>query len=267
MTEETTRSAEESAGEADDTTSAIPAEDWKAGIAADRRAKIQRFNSVDDLAKSYTEAQSKLGGALFPPAADADETAWQKFHAALRPVSPAGYVLPEQARDLKIRNSALKDLAAAAHDAGLSQHQFAALVNRQARSAREADEARRDGSAESWRELAHDWGPELDRRSEIARRARLELGLSDEEVAALGDAMQSQATVVRALYKVGVAIGEGREVVAQGNATLGGSPDDLRKMAREIQNSPRYWRDKDPAAHREVQELWHQVAAREGGRT
>uniref|UniRef100_A0A6H1ZU00 Capsid assembly protein n=1 Tax=viral metagenome TaxID=1070528 RepID=A0A6H1ZU00_9ZZZZ len=104
---------------------AAPTGTWRDGLAEDLRAapSLQKFQSPDDLAKSYLQLQAKIGLApVRVPGQNATPQEWEDYYKATgRPDSPEKYSLP--AAPEGVPGDFTPFFQDAAHKAGLSGKQ------------------------------------------------------------------------------------------------------------------------------------------------
>ena len=157
------------------------AADWRGGI-GDRKTRefADRFTSPAHLAEAALNFRRKLSNAIVPPGKDASEHEIADFRRKLGvPDSPEGYdvALPgdsSQQLDEGARarlGGFLKEM----HKAGATPGAVQAAVDSYSAMVADVEQtlARADANFRQTAEaqLAREWGPDLDRNTEIARRA------------------------------------------------------------------------------------------------
>ncbi len=128
----------------------------------------------------------RAGRTVAIPKDDAPAAEWDAYHAKLgRPESPKGYKLPDGLKDDPVATQFLE----VAHKAGYTQKhidQAFEFIGQQTEALQAKEEQEREVKAQQdVAALRSDWGQEFELRSEAARRAVRELGLSKEEALAI----------------------------------------------------------------------------------
>lgn len=165
-------------------------QDWTASLPEDVRGVVatKGWKSPADVLGSYTNLEKLLGAdkagrAVVPPKDDAPPEEWAAFYGKLgRPESIDGYKLPVPDGD---KGEFAKVAASWFHDAGLTTKQaetLAAKWNEHMGGTLTAQQAEFEQKAAiDLQELQKEWGTQFEANAELARRARREAGLSDDE--------------------------------------------------------------------------------------
>lgn len=140
-------------------------------------SKIQEFKGkpIDDFAKSYINAQSKIlqKGVLVPPP-NAEQAELDAFYNSLgRPESHDKYSMPENMPEgFKVDDARLDYFRQKAHAAGLTDDQFAKLLRadaeRQAEIAKSTSEEYSRQMESVREELKKEWGSAYSEREQLA---------------------------------------------------------------------------------------------------
>ena len=162
-----------------DTTVPAAETEWSAGFAPDIQALVaaKGWRGPEDALKSYTHLERLMGGEkIAVPGADAPAEAWEAVYARLgRPAKADDYQFAKPEGLAGYSDELAGGFRAAAHAAGLSSRQAAALHDfyvkvagdRAALNAEQADSA----SEELAVALRRKWGPNYDAKVDLARRA------------------------------------------------------------------------------------------------
>jgi len=144
-------------------------QDWRTGIAEDLRSNphLETFKSVDDLAKSWVNAQKLIGKEKLPVPTDKDgKEVWDTVYSRLgRPESPKDYKLPELKAPDGYPAADPKDIEGVinkAHELGLSNKQIAGLyqtfMEGEYSKYNQFNESRSQSRLNAETELRREWG-------------------------------------------------------------------------------------------------------------
>ncbi|MCI5800283.1 hypothetical protein MR060_12770 [bacterium] len=114
------------------TETAVPS-DWKSGLPEELRGSVEKFKTVEDMAKSYLNMEKLVGKkTIGMPDENSSEEEWSKLYDRLgRPVAADKYEV-KRAEGLPpelIDEEGMKSFLGAAYKAGLNQKQVSALVS------------------------------------------------------------------------------------------------------------------------------------------
>lgn len=163
---------------------------WDAGFDEGTRGFIQTkgWKGPADVLGSYQNLEKLLGAdkagrAIVPPKDDAAPEEWAAFYGKLgRPESADGYKLPVPDGD---KGDFAKVASSWFHDAGLTAKQaetLAAKWNEHMGGMQQSQEAAfAQQTVVDEQDLRKEWGAQFEANAELARRARRESGLSDDE--------------------------------------------------------------------------------------
>lgn len=214
------------------------AADWMSGFPDEVRGVIQTkgWRSPADAIGSYMNLEKlmgadKAGRGVVLPKDDAPAEEWASFYNRLgRPESADGYKLPVPEGDA---GGFATTASQWFHEAGLTPKQaetLAAKWNEFSGSTMQAQQAQFEQKAAiDLQELQASWGDKFEEQAELARRARRESGLSDEDGLAIERALglKKAAEVFAFLGKqFAEAPMKGGEGAPAGR--FGGTPDDAR---------------------------------------
>jgi len=123
--------------------------------------------TVEKLFTNYGELRSKLSSTNRAPREDASASEWGEFFNSMgRPEKPDGYKLPDIPSSMEPMVESLKT---AAHESGVTQNQFDAMLKTAAESAA-SNEAQLAQLREGWQsKLKEDFGDKADRATEAAK--------------------------------------------------------------------------------------------------
>ncbi len=181
-----------------------------------------------DLVNSYRELERYQGKSIALPGKGAGSDEWGRIYDRLgRPKDPGGYVLKSMGKSMSKEEAAW--YRETAHELGLSQKQASGLAKKLAERGRagvEADEtARAEHNSQEFARLDREWGEDKDRNYELARRAARALGIEGGELDALGEAIGSQAGIVRLLARLAPRLGEDSQTGRGTGPGAGGGVD------------------------------------------
>lgn len=174
----------------------------------------------------------RAGRTVALPKDDAPKEEWDTFHAKLgRPADVKGYKVPEALKDDPVA-AAFLDMA---HKSGYTQKHLDPVfefVGQQTQAlAAQAEQQREQKAQADVQALQQEWGDQFQLRTEAARRARRELGLSDEQGIALEQALGVKSAA-DLFYKIGKGLmedkAEGMTGASGGRNQFGLSPTEAR---------------------------------------
>jgi hypothetical protein len=156
-----------------------PAASWRDTLPADLKANtsLSKFETIEGLAKSYTNLETMLGTEKIPVPKDGDTEGWDRYYkAGGRPEKPDeyGFAKPEQLPEgMEYSPDIDKAFATKAHELGLNKKQAAALREWQLgimseghkQQTSQTEIARSDGEAK----LKSSWGRAYDQNLTIAK--------------------------------------------------------------------------------------------------
>lgn len=233
------------AGASTGTTGAVT-QDWTSGFDDNTRGIIQTkgWKGPADVVGSYANLEKLLGAdkagrGVVVPRDDATAEEWATFHNKLgRPETPDGYKLAAPDGDT---GEFAKTASTWFHEAGLTSKQASALSekwNQHVSTIQQQQQAEfEQKSAIEMQELQNAWGPKFNEQAELARRARREAGLTDDEGVAIERALglKKAAEVFAFLGKqFAEAPVKGGEGAMRGS--FGATPEDARARISALKN-------------------------------
>jgi hypothetical protein len=161
------------------TTAAATTTSWRDSLPADLKTNtsLSKFETIEGLAKSYTNLETMLGTEKIPVPKDGDTEGWDRYYkAGGRPEKPDeyGFAKPEQLPEgMEYSPDIDKAFATKAHELGLNKKQAAALREWQLgimseghkQQTSQTEIARSDGEAK----LKSSWGRAYDQNLTIAK--------------------------------------------------------------------------------------------------
>lgn len=152
--------------------------DWKSGLPEELRGSVEKFKTVEDMAKSYLNMEKLVGKkTIGMPDENSSEEEWSKLYDRLGRPGAADKYEVKRAEGLPpelIDEEGMKSFLGAAYKAGLNQKQVSALVgefDRQllegAKRSAAAEEARKGEAVSELRKL---WGSDLQEKVERAQQ-------------------------------------------------------------------------------------------------
>lgn len=150
-----------------------PAREWMKSLPEPLRASksLSKFvdgTHVENLAKSYIEAESKLGRSIELPGKDATAEDWNKYYSRLRPQAAEDY-------ELTIADTELaKRFRKASFDVGLTKEQVrvqsSVLAEYEAERDKVAAKSYTEAATKADRQLREEYGAQYDIRMEYAKK-------------------------------------------------------------------------------------------------
>ena len=139
-----------------------------------RDSLIGKFDSVEDLAKSYHSLSRKMGETTRVPSADADKSEWSGFYQSLgAPAAEDGYEIPETAAEDFA--GTLKSMTKSALERGLTKEQWNEMVSPMVSLENErvqSEEKIQQESVEKWKKAAQErYGANYEGQAALAERA------------------------------------------------------------------------------------------------
>lgn len=222
------------------------ATDWTTGFPDEVRGVIQTkgWKGPADVVGSYQNLEKLLGAdkagrGVVLPKDDAPPEEWGSFYNRLgRPDTPDGYKLPLPEGDT---GGFAKTAAQWFHDAGLTPKQaetLAAKWNEFSGTTAQSQQAEFEQKAAiDMQDLQREWGDKFNEQVELARRARRESGLSDEDGQAIERALglkkaaQVFAFLGKQFAEAPIKGGEGAQP-----GRFGGTPEDAKARIATLKN-------------------------------
>tara|TARA_R110000824_G_scaffold93452_2_gene225994 strand:- start:2781 stop:3596 length:816 start_codon:yes stop_codon:yes gene_type:complete len=139
-----------------------------------RDSLVGKFDSVEDLAKSYHSLSKKMGETTRVPSSDADKSEWSGFYQSLgAPSEEDGYVIPETASEEF--SGTLKSMRKSALERGLTKEQWgdmvSPMVNLENERSQSQDKLQQE-SVDKWKQSARErYGKNYESQSALAERA------------------------------------------------------------------------------------------------
>lgn len=224
------------------TAATTAAASWRDTLPEDIKASpsIAKFETIEGLAKSYTNLEKMLGADKVVVPKEGDQEGWNKFYeAAGRPATPDdyGFKAPDQLPEGVVYNADLdKRIATIAHARGLNKHQAAGVREdlmkivaegaSESISANQKTEAERQAAIQQGEQaLKAEWGTAFEQRGKVAGAA-INKFLSPETIAAMDAAgLANNPAIVKDMYNLGVKLAGEKELI--GAAEGSQSPGDL----------------------------------------
>ena len=184
----------------------------------------------------------RAGRTITLPKDDAPASEIEAFHAKLgRPATAKDYKLPDGLKDDPVA-AAFLDVA---HKAGYSQKQldpvFAFIGEQQQALAAQAEQQREQQAQADITALQGEWGGEFELRSEAARRAVRELGLSAEEATTVESALGVKRAA-EVFFKIGEGLMEDKAEGMGGGtgSAFGLSPTEAKAKINALMNDKEF---------------------------
>jgi len=241
--------------------------DWRSSLPEELRdnASLQKYSSVESLAKGYINASSMLGkDKLVKPSSD-DE--WNAFYNEMgRPEEPTGYEFktPETDSGYEVDGEMVDKFRTVAHSAGLSSKQAQQLYEwYTTNSAEQFDlvvSSAETKMAESEAAMRKEWGRAYDQKMEQALRAVRQFGGEPlvEELNETG--LGNNPNLIKAFAMAGEKIMGDQQLEGEGTNIM--TPEQIKEQIAAIQNDPSFY-DADnlerPAMVRKMQALMEEL--------
>jgi hypothetical protein len=213
-------------------------QDWTTGFPDEIRGVIQTkgWKNPGDVISSYSNLErllgaDKAGRGVVLPKDDAPADEWAQFYQRLgRPESVDGYKLPLPEGDT---GAFAKTASQWFHEAGLTTKQaetLAAKWNEYAGGTMQQQQAQFEQQAAlDLQDLQKTWGDKFDANAELARRARREAGLTDDEGLAIERALGlKKAAEVFAFLGKQFAEAPMKGGEGSGRGSFGATPEDAK---------------------------------------
>ncbi len=214
--------------------------DWKASLPDELKSakSLQSINSVEDLVKSYVNAQSVIGKKV----EDMTPEQLAAYSAKLgRPETPDGYQLelPENADENLVgwfKNTA--------HELGLPAEQtgklFSAYNNMVAEQTKALEIQQQSRMIDELKTLKQEFGPEFDKRTEFANRALEEFGGKELIDVINQSGLGNNPALVKAFAKAGMMLSEGNFVEGASSGKFGVTPADASARIDTLRKDPAF---------------------------
>tara|TARA_R110002126_G_scaffold75281_5_gene187787 strand:+ start:816 stop:1646 length:831 start_codon:yes stop_codon:yes gene_type:complete len=240
---------------------------WRASLPEDLRenAALQKYTTVESLAKGYVNASSMLGrDKLVMPNSDEE---WTDIYGKLgRPEEAAGYKFDEHTmpEGYAIDESLISDFQEKAHQAGLSEKQANELygwyVGNQAQQFEGMVNNAEEEIVNAQTDLRKSWGNAYDQKFSAAERAVREFGGEELQQALADTGAGNNPTLIKAFALIGEKLMG--DTVLEGNQQRAKTPDMIKEEISKIQNDPAFY-NKDnlerPAMVRRMQNLMEEM--------
>jgi hypothetical protein len=196
---------------------------------------FKEAKGVEDVLTAYTALEGKLKGAIAVPGENATDEERSAFRDAIRKATG----VPETADGYKLSlpngvpkgDPVLERFIAASHESGLNEAQVQGIMNRVVESLSEYREAQKLVAKEA---MQKEWGEQFDAKVALAIKglegSGSDAGMSNEEVAALAEALPTNQALVKMFSVIGKYYSEDRFISGSGNKlteprrTLSGHP-------------------------------------------
>ena len=253
MTDETTGSA--IASVTDGGTS-----DWRSTIPEEIRSEksLEHFKGVDDLARSYVNAQKMIGGRI-PIPKEGDNDAWNEVWGKLgRPEAPDKYniKLPE-VKGGNLSPEMQQEFMKVAHGLGLNNKQVQEILNFEAQRINKDAEVFSNAMQESEMELKKEYGKAYDQKIASAQRAVRDIG-DDDFVKLLDETgMGNHPAMVRFAAKIGDMLAEDA-AIGVGSAFHAMTPGEAQQKINDLKGDPAFrtrYTTGDVSAKAEMEQL------------
>lgn len=220
---------------------------------------VSKFKDKEptDLAKSYIEAQSLIGGEKLAIPKEEDSELWNDVWNRLgRPEEPDGYELDtDRLEDSLMDDEALSKVKEVAHEKGVTNDQFQTLVNTYLDITNEKNETFRNETQRKMEEdiegLKKEWGGAFDERSKVAQKAYNTLVGDNEALKAkMEQGLGNDPDIVKMFYKIGSQLSE--DAIEGKSKSLSMTPEQAKKEIESIKTNPNSAFNDDTNAEHEL---------------
>jgi hypothetical protein len=170
------------------------------------------WDSADSAISSYQELEKSMGGRIKMPTDESTPEERSAFYQKLgRPEGVDGYTRPELGEGQEYDEAFLGEMAAAAHEAGVTDNQFKKLIekyigNQEAQAEAKIEAETRESQA-TVEELQREWAGDYEKNLEISKRAIRELVPEDmkESFAEVmtGKNLDNNLTFIKTMHSIG----------------------------------------------------------------
>jgi hypothetical protein len=158
-----------------------PAANWKDSVPSELRFNeggvdaLGKFETPDQVAKSYLELQKTMGNRVKLPTDETPDEERSAFYQRMgRPEKPDGYTLPQMEEGEAINPDIINPIMAVAHEAGINDKAFGALVNKYLAIEAQMQEAQQvaieQATNAAEQQLQADWGGDYQANMETIER-------------------------------------------------------------------------------------------------
>ena len=240
---------------------------WRTSLPEELRdnASLQKYSTVESLAKGYVNASSMLGrDKLVMPNSD-DE--WADMYSKLgRPEDATGYKFDEVTMPdgFALDENQLNDFQEKAHSVGLSEKQANELygwyVGNQSTQFEGMVNSAEEQLIAAQTDLRKAWGNAYDQKFSAAERAVREFGGEELEQALAETGAGNNPMLIKAVAQIGEKLMG--DTSLEGGQQHAKTPDMIKEEISKIQNNPAFY-DKDnlerPAMVRRMQGLMEEM--------
>ncbi len=235
-------------------------------------ANLEKFKTVGDLAKGYTESERHIGDARkgYVKLPDADSPDKEKELNAVytslgKPASAKEYTIqrPQMPEDMPYDDSMENEFKEVAFKSSLTNNQVQELSDWfSKRQMDELEGTEEDGKAVITA-LKQEWGTDFDAKMEAVKKGVNDFVGDDDEVLAFLDRSRigNNPRWIKGFAKYGEMLGEGK--FEAGDTITGMSQSDAQNKINEMLNDPKgAYQDRNHPGHRQAQEdflTYHEV--------
>lgn len=225
---------------------------------------LNRFNSVEDLARSFVETKAMVGQSIRIPPEEASTEVKQEFieklmrnapNLTIKPNpeepeqmeefyrvmgKPADFAEYQNPEDVKINPDVESELRTILHGANITNAQYQKIIAEFAAREAQANDTNQKALDEASNELKAKWGQTYDERLQAARKA-------NEEFYPGRDFDTLTPGELEGLHNVAKAVTSGKPHAA-GQPESSGKlpPEEALRRANEIMQNPEYWDQSNP---------------------
>jgi hypothetical protein len=239
-------------------------QNWKTLLADEYKENpsLKDFKDLNDLAKSYVNAKSYIGGSIRIPSNDASDEAKEEFYKKLEsvpgvvrfneddpknvlqrlglPEAPDKYeiILPEEVK-ANIQPELYNQFLSYAHELGLTKKQVQGMVDYEIKKEQAMNSVLETYVNEQETTLKKEWGNEFKNRNDVAKQTFDILSQKFPELKELNDNPKTamNAGFVKLLYEIGKTYAEDKTVVGINDKRFGVSPVEAKSQISDIRNN------------------------------
>jgi len=227
---------------------------------------LEKFKSVDDLAKSYKHLEKLQGKEHLPiPTDENDSDAWNEVFKRLgKPDDPNQYEFPSLAEDAQFQpdETFTEGLKQKAHELGLTPKQASELYRWYAedigeQSVKQSQEQAQKFRQESEQQLRKEFGNEFDNRVKAAQQAVHQFGGDDLAQLLEQTGLGNHPAIVKAFAEIGVNVLSEDKIGGSGPRQFGYTPDQAMDEISRLKQSDEFmqkYMDRNTPGHQDAVE-------------
>lgn len=200
---------------------------------------LQNFKSVEDLAKSYVESRRLIGKKI----SEMTPEEMTKYNEGIGvPESPEGYDYGLE-KGQEYNKEVLDWYGNVSHELGISQEKSKLMFDRynemQQEQIRLAEQQQIKAEEDQVSQLKEDWGPEFEKRLELAKRGIDRLGGDNLKEILNTSRLGNHPALAKAFAEVGAMISEDPSITGKSASKYGMSSEDAKSQVQKFESENR----------------------------